>query len=109
MINIIATKEVDIQRTVCDYLARKKHFFSRINNTPIYDPVGKFFRALPKYTLKGFPDVLVLWKGYPVFLEIKTTKGKQSPEQIEFQARCKEQGIEYWVIRKLEDVIAIGL
>jgi len=102
-------KESDIQRAVCDYLALRKHFFSRINNTPIYDPTRKTFRAMPKYTLKGFPDIIVFWKGFPVCLEIKGKSGKQSPEQKEFQERCEKQGIEYWVIRDVLQVKEIGL
>lgn len=104
-------KEIEIQHTICEYLERKKHFFSRINNTPIYDPKRKVFRKMPKWTLKGFPDIMVLWNGFPVFLEIKNDKGRQSPEQKEFQRRCEEHipSIEYHIIRKLEDVINIGL
>lgn len=101
--------ESEIQSTVCEYLARKKHFFSRINNIPVYDSKRKVFRALPKYTRKGFPDIMVLWQGYPVFLEIKAPKGRQSPEQKEFQADCEKQGIEYHIIKSLDDVINVGL
>lgn len=101
--------EIEIQHTVCEYLQRKKHFFSRINNIPVFDQKRKVYRALPKYTRKGFPDILVLWNGFPVFLEIKAPKGKQSPEQKEFQADCEKQAIEYHIIKSLDDVINIGL
>ncbi len=101
--------EIEIQATVCEYLQRKKHFFSRINNTPIFDQRKNIYRALPKFTRKGFPDILVLWKGFPVFLEIKSPKGRQSPEQKEFQLDCDKQGIEYHLIKDLDEVINIGL
>ena len=101
--------ETEIQRTVCDYLARKKHFFSRVNNIPVFDPKRKVYRALPKYTRKGFPDIIVFWNGFPVCLEIKAPKGKQSPDQKDFQADCEKQGIEYHLIKSLDDVIKIGL
>jgi hypothetical protein len=101
--------EIEIQHTVCEYLQRKKHFFSRINNIPVFDQKRKVYRALPKYTRKGFPDILVLWNGFPVFLEIKAPKGRQSPEQKEFQADCEKQSIEYHLIKSLDDVINIGL
>lgn len=101
--------EIEIQSTVCEYLQRKKHFFSRINNIPVFDQKRKVYRALPKYTRKGFPDILVLWQGFPVFLEIKAPKGRQSPEQKEFQADCEKQGIEYHLIKDLKDVQEIGL
>ena len=101
--------EIEIQSTVCEYLQRKKHFFSRINNIPVFDQKRKVYRALPKYTRKGFPDILVLWNGFPVFLEIKAPKGRQSPEQKEFQVDCEKQSIEYHLIKSLDDVINIGL
>lgn len=55
-------KESDIQRAICDCLALKKHFFWRQNTTPIFDPTKKTFRKMPKYSLKGVPDIIVLWQ-----------------------------------------------
>jgi hypothetical protein len=101
--------EIEIQSSVCEYLQRRKHFFSRINNIPVFDQKRKVYRALPKYTRKGFPDIIVLWKGFPVFLEIKAPKGRQSPEQKEFEEDCKKQAIEYHLIKSIDDVINIGL
>lgn len=102
-------KESDIQRTICDYLALKKHFFWRQNTTPVFDPTKKSFRRMPKYSMKGVPDIIVLWKSFPVFLEVKAKGKVQSPEQKEFQAKCEKQGIEYYVVRKLSEVQEIGL
>lgn len=102
--------ESDIQRTICDYLDRKKHFFWRANNTPIYDPTRKQFRAMPKYAIRGLPDITIITDGgFAVFLEVKKPKGTQSEHQKEFQRRCKEKGCEYHVVKSLEDVIELGL
>lgn len=53
-------KESDIQSQIISYLQilekQGKLFFQRINNTAIYDPVGKRWRSLAKGTKKGFPD-----------------------------------------------------
>lgn len=104
-------KETDIQRTVCDYLARKRHFFWRSNNAPAFqkDQYGMRFRRMPKYAMNGTPDIIVIKDGFFIGLEIKMPKGKQSQFQIDFEKGCKEAGGEYYVIRKLEDVIEIGL
>lgn len=103
-------KEVDIQRQVCDYLALRKHFFWRNNNTPIFDKGKMVFRAMPKYTMKGIPDIIIIDDtGHFIGLEIKKPKTYQSKEQKEFEARCKENGAEYYVIRKFEDLKEIGL
>jgi hypothetical protein len=107
---LIRTPEREIQNTVCDYLARKKHFFWRQNSVGVYDPKKKTFRKKPKYALNGVPDVIVLTEGgYAVFLEIKATRGVLSEDQKKFQARCEDIGCEYYIIRKLDDVINIGL
>ncbi len=103
------TEETSIQNTICEYLELKKHFFSRINNIPVYDQKKKIYRKLPKYQLAGFPDIIVLWKQFPVFIEVKAKKGRLSPEQKKFQDRCEKQGIEYIIARSLKDVIEYGL
>lgn len=38
------------------------------------------------------------------FLEFKSEKGRQSPRQKEFEARCRECGAEYAVIRSLDEL-----
>jgi hypothetical protein len=105
-------KESDIQKTVCEYLERKGYFFWRQNTTPVYDPKRKVFRAMPKYALKGVADIVCFDKtktGIAIFLEIKKPKTYQSKEQKEFEVKCKDFGAEYYVIRRLEDLIEIGL
>ena len=102
--------ESQIQSTVCDYLAIKKHFFWRSNNLPVFDKSGGFFRALPKYAIKGLADITIIKKGGLVcFLEIKRSGGKLSPSQEIFRDRCKELGAEYYVITDLDQVIEMGL
>ena len=102
-------KESDIQLAVCDYLSLRKHFFWRNNNVPMYDPTRGAYRAMPKYGMKGVPDVIVIKDGFFIGLEIKTRKGKQSPEQKEFERRAKEAGAEYYVIKGVDELQEIGL
>lgn len=106
------SNESAVQHSICEYLALKKHWFIRINNTPVFDPTRKIFRAMPKYTPKGVADILVLRKtdGLPevIWLEVKD-KGKQSPEQKEFARGVEEVNAEYHVVRSIDDLINIGL
>lgn len=104
-----AEKETDIQRTICDYLQLKNYFFWRTNTTPIYDPTRKAFRAMPKYALKGVPDIILVLDGVFVGLEVKTRSGRQSEQQKEFEKKLKNSGGKYYVVRSVEDVIEIGL
>ncbi len=107
----MASNEIAIQSTIIDYLYLKKHFFVRLNNIPPVQTVhGKMvFRRLPKGSVKGLPDIMVITDGgFVVFLEVKD-KSKQSPDQVIFQQRCKEKGCEYHIVRSLEDIKNIGL
>jgi len=104
-------KESEIQSQIIDYLQvlenKGKIFMQRVNNTAIYDPVGKRWRALAKGTKKGFPDILVLKDGKCIGLEIKTNIGKQSKEQKEIEKEFKKHKAAYYVVRSLKEVIEI--
>lgn len=66
-------------------------------------------RRLPKYTPRGLPDIIVVWGGMFIGLEVKTKIGKQSPDQKVFESLVKKHGGKYFVVRSIEDVQAIGL
>lgn len=104
-------KESDIQSAICDYLEMKRRCFFRVNNIPAFNRENGSFtmRRLPKYTPRGLPDIIVIRGGVFYGLEVKGPKGRQSPEQKEFQARVEAHGGHYYVVRSTEDVQAIGL
>ena len=52
--------------------------------------------------LAGFADLVVLAQRNVLFLEMKTTKGKQSDKQKEFQNKVSKLGFEYIVCRSFE-------
>lgn len=98
-----------IQLAICDYLTYRKHFFYRNNNTPVFDTTRQAFRAMPKHTPKGLPDVVVIFKGQYIGLEVKRPGGKQSPEQKDIETRVKAAGGNYAVVYSIDDVKAMGL
>lgn len=55
----------------------------------------------------GIADYIFLWPGYHVariaFLEAKSPKGVPSAEQEDFKQHCYECGIDYAVVRTLEE------
>jgi hypothetical protein len=107
----MASNEIAVQSTIIDYLYLKKHFFVRLNNFPpsMMRNGQRVFRTMPKGSMKGLPDIMVITDGgFVVFIEVKD-KGKQSEDQKLFEARCKEKGCEYHVVRSLEDLKNIGL
>src|SRR3990167_6889831 len=98
-------KESDLVRAICDYLSLRGYFFWRNNNTPIFDPVGKKFRAMPKYAMRGLPDIIVILNGgVVVFFEVKTSKGIISEHQKAFQDKCKLIGAKYYIIRSIDEL-----
>ena len=103
--------ESDIQRTVCDYLFNYKRYFGwRNNNVGVYDPTTRGFRRPQKYAPKGLPDIQVITDGgFTIFLEIKRKGGKQSPDQKDFEQKCKDKGAEYYVIKDVGELKEIGL
>lgn len=92
-----------------DYLALRKHFFWRSNSIGVYDPRTKSFRSMPKYSMKGTPDIILIKDGFFVGLEVKKKGTYQSKEQKEFEKKCKENGAEYYVVREIKDLQEIGL
>lgn len=101
--------EKNIQSAICDYLAFKKVFFWRSNNIPAFEQKSGFYRPMPKYSMRGVPDIIIIKKGQFIGLEVKRPKGKQSDNQIEFQKNCELNGGKYYVVFSIDDVIKLGL
>lgn len=52
---------------------------------------------------KGAADLLVIYRGWVGFVELKTQVGFQSPEQRQFEAHCIEAGLPYKLVRSLAE------
>ena len=52
---------------------------------------------------KGAADLLVIYRGWVGFVELKTEVGIQSPSQRQFEAHCIEAGIPYRLVRTLAE------
>lgn len=55
--------------------------------------------------LPGVSDLIVIHPGIdrPLFIEVKDSKGKQSPKQAAFEQRIKALGYTYEVVRTLDE------
>ena len=100
--------EKDIQRLICDWLSYKGFFFWRNNTIPVYSE-GKF-RALPKYTPRGLPDIIVLNKGIFIGIEVKRPSERGgNPKTQEAQENMKNKiegnGGIYFIAHHLDEVI----
>jgi hypothetical protein len=52
----------------------------------------------------GFPDLIVLYRGWTLGFEVKAEGGRMSGDQKAMQADFEAQGIPYSVVRSIEDV-----
>lgn len=102
-------RENDVQNSICEYLAYRKHCFWRQNTVGIYDASRKTYRSLPKYAMAGVADIIVIDNGHAIFLEVKTDKGRQSKNQKDFENYVTKHGATYAVVRSIEDVRALNL
>jgi hypothetical protein len=99
--------EKDIQREICDWLASKGYFFWRSNNIPVYgfsNDGRRRFRALPKYTPRGLPDIICIHRGTFIAIEVKRPGAKLRPEQAEFATKLVTQGGFHILAFSLSDV-----
>jgi hypothetical protein len=97
------------QNTICEYLTLRRYFFWRQNSVGAYDPVKQTFRSLPKYAMRGVPDIIIIHKGQFIGIEVKSKTGKQSQAQADFQAHCERNGGRYMIAKCVDDVISAGI
>lgn len=96
--------EKDIQREICDWLFSQGFFFWRSNNMPVFDSKRMKYRALPKYTPRGLPDIMIIEKGKFIGLEVKVPDyWKYTDDQIAIKEKIIENGGYYCLVTSLEE------
>ena len=74
------------------------------NSGSIRLPNGKRFSAMPK----GFTDIMAVLNGGRVaFIEVKTDRGKPSPEQTQFISKMQGMGAMAGIARSVNDALEI--
>lgn len=89
-----------IQMRIIHYLRAKGY---KVGKTKTMGVVRNGRYTYDPYQFRGFPDISAFCPEL-IFIEAKTPKGKQSPEQKNFQKLCEKAGIKYILARRLEDV-----
>ena len=88
-------KENEIKRLVKDYLhIRGWYCFSILQGLGAH---------------KGIADIYAIKNGRAIWIEIKSPRGRQSADQIEFQKNIEYHGGEYLLVRCLDDLIDKGI
>lgn len=95
--------ERDTQKAILQFLALKRVLAYRMNTgAAVYKTAGK--RRFVRYGTPGMADVVAFTPQSVIWIEVKGPKGRQSPEQREFQKVHEKLGHIYVLARSLSDV-----
>lgn len=95
--------EHELQKSILEFLKLKNIFAWQNKTQGTFDPRIGRFRSNP-HTLKGVSDILGIYKGKFLAIEVKTEKGKATDEQLAFIHEVKRQGGWACIARSIEDV-----
>lgn len=102
-----AKPEAALQRNVVQHLmligVPGMIYFSIPNEAKRSERLGAEMKRMGM--LPGVADLCIVIQGRAHFLELKSRDGKQSPEQILFQADCDEAGIPYAVAHSIDEAL----
>ena len=106
MVNL---SEKEIENQILHYLSYQKDVYAWKNQTTgIFDPkMGYFRRNNNKFHIKGVSDILGIAYGKMIPIEVKSKKGRSSPEQTSFIERINSYGGYAIIAKDLETVIAL--
>lgn len=77
--------EKTIESEILHWLNSQKDCFAfKVNTVGIWDEQAQCYRNTGLFTLKGTSDILGIWKGKPLAIEVKNDHGQLSTEQHAF-------------------------
>jgi len=100
-------EESKIQCEIVRYLQDQKIFCFSVPNEGAGSNAIRAGQMVTMGMKSGVSDLVAFFPDGIVFIEVKTKTGKQSPAQVKFEARCKEEGYPYYLVRSVEDVKSI--
>lgn len=93
--------ESDVLNEVCQYLKNNNYFFWRANNIAVFgkNNAGNMtFRSMPKYSMRGVPDINIICKGDYIGVECKREGAQLSEYQKTFKRDVEGRGGLYVVV-----------
>ena len=96
------TEEGRIKKEICDYLSLHPH--RCLFTMP---PRGGMGNYTSRYLQRGWPDITGLWDSVPLFIEVKTPKGKLSKEQIDFFTKAQRFNCIALIARDVQHVMDV--
>lgn len=102
--NSFKISEKEIQKTILEYL-QWNNIFSWRNNSGYIFTKYKGKTQMIKMGAVGSPDIIGIYKGKFLGIEVKSATGTLRPEQKEFLDKINAEGGFAFVARNLDDVI----
>ncbi len=98
--------EKEIVYAILEYLWATGEFAWMNDSVGIYDPKkGVFRKRHGKYHRNGVADILGIFKGWPLAIEVKTKIGRPTETQKEFLHAFELSGGIAFIARSVDDVI----
>lgn len=99
--------EAKIKKEILGWLTSQRNCFVWQNDSVgIYDPIKKTFRRkTSSFCIRGVSDILGIWNGRPLAIEVKSLAGKVSDYQKDFLEKFVLNGGIGFIARSLSDVV----
>jgi hypothetical protein len=100
--------EADVKRAVREYLDAKKYLYVPVQNQGQWIAKKRIYAKFSG--TKGAPDLMVMDQhGDWLCIELKSSTGKQSKHQCDFEHKVNLGSGKYFVVRSIDDLINAGL
>lgn len=86
---------------------RSKATAGKLKAEGVVAGVADLILLVPKYNTYAYFGGEMTLSYHALCIEMKTAKGRQSPEQHEWQAKVEEKGYRYAVCRSLDEFMAV--
>lgn len=97
--------EKEIENEILAYLWSVRIFAWKNQSIGVYDPKRQIFRkSRNPFHIKGVSDIIGVYRGKMLAIEVKSKKGRISPEQVDFLKKVINSGSIAFVARSVEDV-----
>jgi hypothetical protein len=99
-------EQIRLAEMLDEYLDPADTFWTSLENKPLSRLSGIFQKR--RGVRSGLPDVLVIWRGKPIFVELKSRAGVASKAQKQIRAKLVPAGADWWLARSARAAL-VGL
>lgn len=100
--------EKQIQNEILEYLNSLPHCRAwQTQSGAVFDPTRRSFRKPPKWAPIGVADIIGIWHGYFLAIEVKRPGGRLSAHQKDWLSDMVKRGAIAMVAFSLQDVISL--